>query len=296
MRQYLIRLKRKAQKKWWWALLILTWWLVQDRLTTFANKAIDESSPDVLKLVPAALNWAAAHPSGLLLGVVIVLGASIALGAYFDRDSQATTPSFTHEGPDFKREIRTKGDASVYMRDASGETTAGKSGVFIKHIDPPQSPISLRFPDEISCSEFIDEAATIGFDKVSRRIFWVDVVNESDKNVRNVRAYISSVKELSVHGASDPHPVIGSKIFHLKFGERSDVLDFAPHMCARLYLVSYANNFLPGFIRIEGENKEILHQDKAWEFSVRVTADGVLPTEKTFAASVDNGMLRLSIL
>lgn len=273
--------------------------LVQDRLMAAANSWIDLQSVGALQWVKSVLVWSNDHSLGivgLFLIASLVTLMIAALVEYADTSPELEAAREISKITDELRRERGKQVAVHMLNDIKREAGIPDLDTGSTSHEPSVSSLTFVFPDETSCSEFIEEAAKIGSEKVDRRLFWVDVVNESDQNVRNVRAYLFSVRELSIHGVEEPHPVLGSKIFHLKFSGRSDVLDFSPHMCARLYLVSYAKNFLPGFIRIEGENKEVMHQGKAWKFSVRITADGFLPTEKSFAASVDNGLLRLSTL
>ena len=157
------------------------------------------------------------------------------------------------------------------------------------------SPLKIEFSDEWSCSEFIQEQATIGSDMVSRRVFWTIVRNDSSRDVRNVRAQIGDIREWTILGEGAQHTGIGQKTFPLQFHGGMRVFDFSPQMVERLPLVSYAAQPMASFIRIEGENTPVRHDDKAWRFTVTITADGLLPVKRNFLASV-NGLLEVKAL
>lgn len=161
------------------------------------------------------------------------------------------------------------------------------------------SPLRIDFPGEHSCSEFIEEPTKVFQGTVSRKIVYVNIENKSDHDVRNVRAQIDSFRTVTDSGAEKPHLIAGDKIFPLKFQEKKPELDFSPHMNVRLNLISYARHFLESFVRIEGLDPEarshqILHESKPWKFTVKVTADGYMPVQRDFMASVDGGGLLVS--
>ena len=151
------------------------------------------------------------------------------------------------------------------------------------------SPLKINFSGEMSQSEFIEEPAQIGTDRVSRRIFWVNIYNDSGKDIKNARGEMSSIKILSSDGIEEDHPLFRGKTFPLTFPGGNQVLDFSPHMNARLPLLSHASHFLPGFIRIEGHERPFMHESKLWK--VKVTADGYLPVERAFTTTAADGLL-----
>jgi hypothetical protein len=95
-----------------------------------------------------------------------------------------------------------------------------------------QSPIKFDFPDEWSCSEFVMERARVGTDMLSRKMVWVNIKNESDHDVRNVRAEIGDFRTVTDAGAEEIHPVVANKTFPLQFHRNTTVLNFSPHMNA----------------------------------------------------------------
>lgn len=160
------------------------------------------------------------------------------------------------------------------------------------------SPLKIEFPDECSCSAFIKEPAKIGQDMVSRNIVWVNIQNSSEYDVRNVRGEIRSFVAPNSDAPEDIKGVFANKIVALRFQEDKTVLDFSPHMSARLYMISYAQHFLSGFLRIEGVDQDahenqFLHSSDVWTFKIRVTADGFLPVQREFTALVNEGSLQV---
>ena len=130
---------------------------------------------------------------------------------------------------------------------------------------------------------------------MSRRIFWVTVHNNSDQDIRNVRAEIASVRLWTIHGEEQTSPVIANKTFTLQFQEGKSLLDLSPRMGAKLPLISHARQWMPGFIRLEGSAYELLHDSAAWKFTVKVTANGFLPVQRDFIASVKEQLLEMSV-
>jgi hypothetical protein len=152
------------------------------------------------------------------------------------------------------------------------------------------SPLKINFSDDASHSEFVKERAQVGQDMVSRRIFWVNIYNDSGKDIKNARGEMISIKVISTDGTEEDYVLFKDKTFPLTFQGGKQCLDFSPHMNVRLPFLSHASHFMPSFIRIEGHERPFMHESKAWKLKVKVTADGCAPVERAFIASV-NGLL-----
>ena len=92
--------------------------------------------------------------------------------------------------------------------------------------------------------------------------------------------------------------MIANKTLTLQFQEGKSVLDLSPRMGAKLPLISQAyfscETMDAGFIQTtKGSAYEFLHDSAAWKFTVKVTANGFLPVQRDFIASVKDELLEI---